>query len=157
MNWRLFGAWLGLWLSSSAALAQDVVSFRTGFGPTTARKSALYSMAWEEKAFDDIFYKIDAGFWTDAESGHSSAPFVGPLLGYRFGTYRGFNVVPAVGFLVMGYPDALLGSPFNFTEEFTVGYTGLGIGWKHISNAGFSSPNAGRDYIFLNFAIPTSL
>lgn len=139
-----------------AAVADDALMFRTGVGAATNRKSALFSIAYQNSFYDNFFYKFDGGAWTDSAPNQSGAPFVSGLLGYRFGNFDGFNFTPAIGGLVMGYPDGILGSPANFTEEVMLGYKGVGIGWKHVSNGNTSSPNLGRDYVFFNLTLPLS-
>lgn len=147
---------IALLLGSSIVKADDGVAIRTGFGTTTETRSALYSFTLERTIEEESFYKLDFGFWTDNQPGHSSAPFMGPVIGYHFLHPSGISLTPVFGILVMGNPDAVLGAPFNFTEELAIGYHTVSIGWKHISNAGTSSPNMGRDYLFLNLTTPIS-
>jgi len=56
-----------------------------------------------------------------------------------------------VGYL--SHPDQLLSSHFQFTHDLTIGLydrtSGLSLGYKHISNAGITLPNRGRDFVTL--------
>lgn len=56
-----------------------------------------------------------------------------------------------VGYL--SHTDSLLSSHFQFTHDLTIGLydlkSGLSLGYKHISNAGITLPNRGRDFITL--------
>ena len=141
-------------LFSALAHGADQIAFKTGVGTTTDTKSAVYSIGFENKIQGDSFYKLDFGAWTDNEATHQSAPFFSPVVGYHLGDADGFSFNPVFGILIMGYPDSVLGSPFNFTEELAIGYKHVSIGWKHISNGGTASPNKGRDYLFLNIGFP---
>lgn len=137
------------------ALADGATVLRMGADMTHyANQTSIYSLGYEEVARDGFGHKIEAGFWTDTGSDRKGSPF-GSLVGLkRFGDYEGVNVTGVFGIMIVGYPDAALASAFEFTEEIAIGFKDVSIGYKHISNAGLKEPNHGRDYIFLNLALP---
>jgi hypothetical protein len=109
---------------------------------------------------DTFRSKYELGFFTDprsAERRRSSA----------FGT-AGAGLRPRTGsFLIESYigvggithPDTNLGGWFNFFHDIKLGVIDKGsvsisISYKHISSAGINSPNKGRDFLLLNWAIP---
>lgn len=140
----------GLLLASIARGDENLV-LRMGAGFTNNTKSAIYSLGYESE-FDRFgFYRIDLGAWTDSAPGHSSSPFGSALAGVKIG--KALNLKLGFGALIMGYPDRMLGFPFNFTEEATLSYKAFGVGYKHISNGGLKEPNLGRDYFYLNLGI----
>lgn len=56
-------------------------------------------------------------------------------------------------------PDAMLGGYFQFTEDLFLGVRDdrgcmIGINLKHISSAGLSQPNKGRDFLLVQVEIP---
>src|SRR5581483_2475391 len=137
------------------ALADDATTLRMGGDFTHCKnETAIYSAGFEEFDRHGFGHKFELGAWTDTKEDHRFSPFGSVLLGKRFGDYEGFNLTGFAGIAIIGYTDAALGGIFEFTEEAIVGYKNVGVGYKHISNAGTASPNQGRDYISLTVAFP---
>jgi len=129
----------------------DNFSFRSAIGIGRSKKSALYSLNFE-KVFDERFhYRLDVGFWSDTRPNQRGSFFTSFLLGKTLGNYKVFHGGMDVGLVAMSSPDSVLSSAFEFTEELSIGYKEFEIGYKHISNAGITTPNLGRDYLFLNY------
>jgi hypothetical protein len=145
---------LFLTLSSLITHAHDGLLFKTGLGVFHSQNSATYAIGYYDTFNDNFLYKLDLGTWTDQRENRLSSPFSSFSLGGIVGNYRGVNASLSAGILILGYPDGTLGSPFSFTEELIIGYQCVGVGYKHISNAGLAEPNFGRDYMFLNFSLP---
>jgi len=136
------------------SVADSNLALRMGSGIANTEKSAIYSIGYEETFVDHFLYKIDAGAWTDNQPERNGAPYGSVGLGPRLGSLKGFNLQIVGSVAIAGYTDSLLGSNFQFTEELTLGYGPVGFGYKHFSNAGIIRPNIGRDYVYLNLALP---
>jgi len=67
--------------------------------------------------------------------------------------FSAFELELLVGAGAVSNPGARLGHWFQFTEELNLYYDNIGIGYKHISNAGIKKPNLGRDSFLLRFRI----
>jgi len=137
------------------SLADERAVLRMGADFTHYKnRTSIYSLGWEDFNSLGLGHKFELGGWTDETGGRCSSPYGSILLGKELGTSEGLNLTGFVGLSIIGYTDAALSSPFEFTEEAAVGYQNVGIGYKHFSNAGLSEPNHGRDYIFLNLRFP---
>ena len=148
---------VGLVTVYSLAFADSDVALRMGSGSGPSVGSAIYSLAYEESIRRPVMYKLDVGAWSaGTESGRLQSPYASGLLGLRFGDFSGFNAQVLGGPMVIGNVDSALSTNFQFTEEVQVGYGIIGLGYKHVSNANLKKPNLGRDFIFLNFALPLS-
>jgi hypothetical protein len=105
--------------------------------------------------------RLEAGAYAD-QSNRKGARSSG------FG-FAGIGVQPEYGPLyvnffqyvgLIGSPDTVLGGLFQFSEEAGIGIkderngTSVGLFYKHISNAGISSPNFGRDFVGIQAMIP---
>jgi hypothetical protein len=137
------------------AVATDAFSLRMGTDLTHYKdQTSIYSLGYETFDRHGWGAKIEGGGWTDIADDRRCSPFGAVLVGKQFGDYRGLNLTGLVGAGIIGAPDAALSTTFQFTEEVTVGYDVVGLGFKHFSNAGIKEPNQGRDYFFVNLAFP---
>lgn len=137
------------------ANAYENIVYRMGFGLSNTKDSALYSLGYERNFKHSIFqYKFDVGAWTTTRPGRASSPYGAFLLGPKFGDDTGFNLRTMAGISIIGLTDEMLGSNFQFTEEAIISYQTVGIGYKHVSNAGIVKPNLGRDYLYIHFTFP---
>lgn len=105
--------------------------------------------------------RLEAGAYTDQSKR-------GGVRSSGFG-FAGIGVQPEYGPLyvnffqyvgLIGSPDTVLGGLFQFSEEVGIGIkderngTSVGLFYKHISNAGISLPNIGRDFAGVQVMIP---
>lgn len=143
-------------LAPMKASAEYATTFRAGADLTHYKnQTSIFSLGIENFDKEDgLGYKLELGAWTDIDQGRYSSPFASALLGKRFGNYDTFNATALLGIAVIGYPDSVLSTPFEFTEEVILGYKCVGIGFKHFSNAGIKEPNHGREYVSLTIAFP---
>lgn len=137
------------------ALSDDAITARMGADFTHYKnETAIYSAALESFNRSNVGTKFEFGGWTDTGANRCQSPFGSVLVGKRFGYYDGFNLTGFAGIAIIGNTDSALSTNFEFTEEVVAGYNVVGVGYKHISNAGIKTPNNGRDYISLTFAFP---
>ena len=111
-----------------------------------------FSYNWEF-AYPTLQQKVELGIWADSNTSRASSVF---------GAYSvGLRVQPSIFYLesywgvafITGL-DRRLSSPVQFTQDLGVGVQDksgryLGVTWKHISNAGLTQPNRGRDFILI--------
>lgn len=150
----LLSAISAFFLIFTIAHANEInMNVRGGLGHNKSADTAFYSVAFDEYWSKHGFKRLELGGWSPQNQGQVSAFYGGAGIGAREGTRDGFNMLVYLGVLAVSRGDTLLSAPFNFTQEFAVGYDRLSIGIKHISNAGIAQPNIGRDFIFLNYRI----
>jgi len=137
----------------------DAVIFRYGLGFGAPRQSGRGEIKWfslgiEQEKPSPWVTKAEIGVIADMKQD----------LGRRSGVFASYSIGPkmqlgpvqtrymwGVGYL--SHPDQLLSSRFQFTHDLTFGLydrkSGLSLGYKHISNAGITLPNRGRDFLTL--------
>lgn len=104
-------------------------------------------------------YKWEAGGWIDnVRKGRKHGGFVSGSVGVepRIGA---FYANAFVGLAAISPTDAMLGSVYQFVEDFGFGVgdqrkVRVGLNYKHISNAGIKMPNRGRDFLTLQVQFP---
>jgi hypothetical protein len=107
-----------------------------------------------------LTWQIEGGGWTDSKEkyGRKEAFFGATSLGVD--VKCGLIFAQSLwGVGAISQRDSLLGSYFNFTHDLIVGVYDkedrrVGLGWKHLSNAGIFKPNIGRDFINLTLTVP---
>ena len=106
---------------------------------------------------DPLVFKTEAGVLSSAGNftgfifgGAGVQPTYGPIFVY---------FIQSVG-LVNNPDGSYLSGNFQFSEDVGVGFrdknnnTSIGLGFKHISNAGIVAPNNGRDLLNLEIRLP---
>lgn len=110
------------------------------------------SIAVETPISEHFASKVELGAIADRGTGAGGYSFVGlgPKLKFKPFVVKSFWSIGGIT-----HPDAKLGGHFQFSHDIGVGVnsdgTGIGVGWKHISSAGLSMPNRGRDAILLEW------
>jgi hypothetical protein len=103
--------------------------------------------------------KLDGGMWWDSREGGKPSAFGFAGLGVepQYGPIY-VNFFQSVG--LISHTDQYLGGHFQFMEEIGLGFrdlkegTSVGLFYRHISNAGLTQINKGRDYIGIQVMIP---
>jgi len=160
MNLRLFMSEiiLGL-LLTSAAFSQETIIVRGGLDKmifTEHQFAKMISIGYKSKGL--FQYKLEGGGWGTNRAGEKAGGFVGISAGMEViseHSYMSFFVGPAG----ITHPDVRLSGHFQFQTDFDLGLIdkskwGLGINWKHFSNAGLRAGNRGRDFFSLTVRIP---
>lgn len=147
-------------LFSTSALAQDdqyVLDGGIGVfnsGKKSVSETKMMSFGVQEDIWAAIKDRFVVGGWIDnAGNGRNGSAFFATQLGFevnRDGLVAGVFTGPSI----ITTPDSLLGGYFEFTDDLHLGiqdeygnYTG--IFYRHISDAGLTSVNLGRDIIGL--------
>jgi hypothetical protein len=137
----------------------DAIIFRYGLGfgaPNQAGRGEIkwFSLGIEQEKPAPWVTKAEIGVISDMKQD----------IGRRSGLFASWSAGPkmqlgpvqtrylwGVGYL--SHPDQLLSSRFQFTHDLIIGLydrkSGLSLGYKHISNAGITLPNRGRDFLTL--------
>lgn len=136
------------------AWAEDNMLFRLGQGFNKVTQSRAFSLTYNGYFEENIFYLVEVGLWTDQDSAHRPSVWWAGGVGHRFGSMDSINGQVTLSVLLMPKGDVVLAAPFQFTETVSLGYKGIALGLRHISNAGIQLPNLGRDYYFIEFTIP---
>lgn len=143
---------MGLALPRYSA-ADTQTNLRLGVGHTKSKQTAYYAMTFDRYWTKHGFYRLEMGAWTPNQAGQQSAFLGGFGIGVTEGNLDTFHMQVYLGVVALSRGDNLLSAPFNFTQEFGVGYDQFGFGIKHISNAGLYQPNIGRDFIYFNYRL----
>jgi hypothetical protein len=129
------------------------LSFRSGMGAIDKQAQARYfSAVYRDNVHDiPIFIKqTELGYIKDPHDINTWSIFrsYGVELKdqWYFRALVGMGLVPKRG--------ARLGGNFQFTQEIEIGHNYVGLGYKHISNAGIKKPNLGRDFLQMSINIP---
>lgn len=137
----------------------DSVLFRYGLGfgaPNQSGRGEIkwFSIGYEKDHVPGVVTVAELGVISDMKQGLGRRS--GAFASYGIGTKMQLGPVQTryvwgVGYL--SHPDQLLSSHLQFSHDLTLGLydlkSGLSLGYKHISNAGITLPNRGRDFITL--------
>lgn len=96
--------------------------------------------------------KAEGGHWFARQEGRVSSPYVSLQWGYRVHMESGLYFEAFVGPGYVWKLDTQLSSKGEIFHDVNAGFLdkdgwGLGLGFKHISNAGIVPPNRGRDFL----------
>lgn len=106
---------------------------------------------------DVLAWKLETGFLSDLRANNLAGyGQVGLGVEPKYGPVY-FHFFQSVG--AISAQDQYLSGYFQFFEDLGVGFkgtngTGIGLGYKHISNAGITTPNRGKDLINLMVRFP---
>lgn len=137
----------------SLRASANELSFRYGVGAIDKQSHTRYFSAVYRDNVSDIPILIkhtELGFSKDSQDVNSWNLFRAYGIEVKSDWY--FRAVIGMGLLTK--KGKRLGGNFQFTEEVELGYKRVGIGYKHISNAGIKKPNLGRDFIQMSINIP---
>lgn len=109
----------------------------------------------QETVWNPIKVRGLIGGWLDSYYDRSSSMFYSGQLGYEVNN-NGFLAGIFSGPCVITNTDGLLGGNLQFMSDFHLGIQDVesnyfGLMYRHISSAGLSTPNIGRDFVGLEF------
>lgn len=138
---------------------------KLGFGMFNSALSSSFetkcvSLGYQRSLGDIFVWSNEIGALIDPRNdiGRSSSFMVKSMVGPDL-QINWFYIQPMFGIAYLSNTDSYLGTNFNFTESLGVGVrdkkgTGVGFEYNHMSNAGLSSINVGRDTLSLKISIP---
>lgn len=152
---------LGLFLATAAQGGDLIVKYgaqlpqkEEGLGTC----KALF-VAYQGPLSKQFIYQYEGGFWADnAGMGRKSSAMTGVSGGLNVNTGP-FFIQALTGPSLISRTDSVLGGAFQFNNDFGFGLRDRGNGntigasYKHLSSAGLSSPNRGRDFIMFRVSI----
>jgi hypothetical protein len=150
---------------SRASCADDDISFKLGLGIVDGKPSSeikYVGIRDEWKLSDKLWQAVEGGVWSDTNrSGDkNNRRLPGINSSWQLGVKPQSEHLYVGAFSGVGMilpTDALLGGAFQFVHDVTVGFKDknsfVGIGYKHISSAGLSRPNRGRDFVLFSMGI----
>jgi hypothetical protein len=113
----------------------------------------------QNSPFKLLDWKWEVGGWADnAGDGRKHGGFGSASIGLE-PQLDIFYINAFWGVGAATHPDTMLGSHFQFVQDFGVGFkdargVGVGFSYKHISNAGMTEINRGRDFITIQLRTP---
>lgn len=134
-------------LLPNIAFSDDIVRLGPNLNDNTP--GSFFGYAYRGSLYNDvIIHQLEGSIWFLSNKVSVNAFYkIGPQLKLDNGLYSDI-LIGAGG---VSLTDHKLSSHFEFSEEIEVGYKRVGIGFMHVSNAGLSNPNSGRDFLLLNF------
>lgn len=150
-------------LLASSAFADTAVKYGANISKTgdpLGGTKALF-ISYQEKVFGPLISQYEFGAWFDHTglSGRSSSALAGASIGVQVNAGNMFSQA-LFGPALITSPDSVLGGLVQFNNDIVFGFRDLDAGssigacFKHISNAGLSSPNRGRDLIMFRVSLP---
>lgn len=148
-----------LYLILALAFAGDAsMDFKYGLGvfikekPNRFAEVKHFSLSYRDSLVGVLDHKAEVGLFADIRccKNRKSSMYGGYSVGMRL--ERGIIYTSTYwGVALISNPDNRLSSPFNFMGDLSVGLTDgrryIGVNYKHLSNAGLSLPNKGRDFV----------
>lgn len=115
-------------------------------------QNKLLSIGYQAPLGRIFDYQLEVGTFNDNINDFKTV-YGGPSLGLTTGGDN-FYVKVFSGPVFVSYTDQHLSTPVEFNTDFEIGIkdgrgVNIGIGYKHMSNAGIVGPNIGRDFIYL--------
>ena len=148
-------------LAASNICWADSLYFK--IGPTlnipNGAANKMFSLGLSESITSLWDYQFEVGTFTNLTNGSLLywSLEVGPTL--DFGAfYTKFLTGPAM----ISYTNQYLNTAVQISSDLEMGLKDrrditMGLGYKHFSNAGITSPNLGRDFLYLKLSIPLRL
>lgn len=129
------------------------INLKVGRGIANSKDGSYYAVSSQQKFLYVFTDQFELGAYTNSFSG---------LAAYSLGIHLNkevFYIEGLSGIGVITRTDSLLGGYFQFFHDVGMGLENsggfcAGVGYKHISSAGISTPNLGRDYLYLKLGIP---
>lgn len=138
--------------------------FKYGLGLKTKDQESIsevkmFSIGRQSPLLYILDQKWEVGMWSDQHGdGRKSSGFGGWSMGVepKIGTFYVHSFWGVIGITTT---DSMLGSNLQFMQDLGMGVrdargVGIGVGYKHISDAGIKMPNKGRDFFFAQLQIP---
>lgn len=133
-------------------------AYQIRFGPEVFTKSnsisdvKFLSLAKEWDIRQNIFAKMEIGYWADNRAGAKNAFIFNPGVGLVLNPFEYFDIRVSAGISAQTAVDKYLGSYWNFTEAVFAGFRDgearVGLEFNHVS-CGCSKPNIGRNFLTL--------
>lgn len=154
-----------LFLAPSLSIAGHGSFLKYGLGFNAPDQNSLADIKLISLGYQGELFLIDQKFefggWADntGHTGSKNGGFGSWSIGLDPRLSIPFYINWFSGVALITSPDALLGSCFQFTHDFGVGFrdnrgVSLGFYYKHFSNAGIVQPNRGRDFFGTQLQIP---
>ena len=125
----------------------------------TAFLNVSYQRGFDAESPGPYFYRLSGGAYSNRAVGTYLTSIFSAELGIRVGGDSGPYGTVTTGFARIGQPDRLVSTNFQFLQGASLGLmdkngAGLGVAFKHISNAGIKLPNFGYNFLALEVTLP---
>lgn len=159
----VYTAFLCLFLSSYAhadlAFKYGVGVFKSAVDSNSEVK--MFSISYQEPIiFEYLIKQYEVGLWTDSRQdiGRKSSGFANFSVGVHVNA-AGTYAECLWGVAGITHTDSYLGGNFQFNNDLGMGFrdnngASIGVGYKHVSSAGFYNPNVGRDFLLIRMSLP---
>lgn len=140
-------------ISTYAKADEYILRFGGMLNQPTLVQNKLVSLAYSGPISTIFDYQIEGGWFVD-NNVNKKTLFISPTVGFNTTSgslYLGIFFGPSL----VSNTDSYLSTPYEFHTNFEVGFrdpkkgTDIGVGFKHMSNAGIVGPNLGRDFLYI--------
>jgi len=121
-------------------------------------ESKYFAIRSEQYQFHGVYTALEGGGWVDnGGEGRKSSLITKAQLGVSPGQSNGIFGKVFTGVCAISSTDTMLGGHGQFCTDVGIGFrdrdTYMGVGYMHVSSAGLSRPNKGRDFITLEMGL----
>jgi len=143
-----------------AIMSQLYGSVYAKFGPDSNMNyynRKYIAFGYTDTITDTFDYQVEVGGWRTVVPGERSSLYSSYQLGLK--TRGEFYCHAFTGVAALSNPDNRLSSLLQFKHDIGIGFrdkrnVGIGVDYSHISNAGITLPNLGRDIVQLRVELP---
>lgn len=132
------------------------LSAKMGTSATKEASSKIFGLQYEDYLTRGFIFQIEQDLLSIPSDTYTATATGSARVGVRVDANHIYATATA-GPAYISQTDRYLGGYFQFTESVSLGlqdnYGSVGIGYQHISSAGLSKPNKGRDYFFIQTGI----
>lgn len=153
-------ATIAIFLLSPSALAAD---YSVKFGPGVTAEGVTgvtkaFGVRREAYHFYGVYSAVELGGYVDNGGGGRIGAGVGKLqIGVKPGPVTGLYGFGFFGPCGITTTDSQLGSNYQFATDVGMGIrdamTFMSVGYSHISNAGITLPNRGKDWVVFSIGV----
>jgi hypothetical protein len=153
---KFFFPLLFILLLTASYSKADEIYLKYGISPKRAEVK-IASLGYRDDFFWLLSYQMELGYFKDPSDSARSSGYAASGLGVEIDSYLygSFYFGPAL----ISCPDNLLAGNLQFNTDLTIGLKDkrglkLGVGYKHLSNAGIKEPNIGREFVYMGLTFP---
>lgn len=125
--------------------------FGLGLNQANPLTNKLVAIGYQNTLTRLLDYQLEGGYFSELTTARHFW-FVGPSIGLALKN-DGHFIKTFVGPAFVNPTDAHLSTPIQFNTDIEIGLrdsrgVGMGMGYKHMSNAGIAGENLGRDFLY---------
>lgn len=134
------------------------INLKYGVGALHSKDSQVASLGYQSQLHKGIAHQFEIGGWPDQISSRNPSMYGSYSLGLRI-LKPNYYLESMHGIGMITHTDRLLGGRFQFFHDIGAGIRdrdgySMGLLVKHISSAGVTHPNIGRNFVVIKLGFP---